>query len=104
VRELRNVLERASHLAASAGRDTISELPELTVPAPPADEPTAEELYRFDEANSYHEARGRVESHFEERYVLWLLERHGGNISAAARAAKMDRKYLSELVRRYRRG
>ena len=37
----------------------------------------------------------------ESRYLTWLLERSGGNISAAARMAHMDRKHLTRLARRH---
>jgi ActR/RegA family two-component response regulator len=33
--------------------------------------------------------------------VSWLLERHDGNISAAARAAEMDRKHLHKLAQKH---
>ena len=43
----------------------------------------------------------RFEDAFEKRYVSWLLERHEGNVSAAAREADMDRKYLHKLAKKH---
>ena len=56
---------------------------------------------RFDPAKSYRDTKAEWEENFEAAYVSWLLESHGGNISAAARAAKMDRKYLYKLAVEY---
>jgi len=53
-----------------------------------------------DSEKSYREIRSDFESEFERRYVAWLLDRHSGNISAAAREAKMDRKHLYDLARK----
>jgi len=50
---------------------------------------------------SYRETRRAYERDFEKRYAEWLLHRHNGNLSAAAREARMDRKYLYELARRH---
>ena len=50
---------------------------------------------------SYREIRSTFETDFERSYVSWLLGRHDGNISAAAREAKMDRKYLYDLARKH---
>jgi DNA-binding NtrC family response regulator len=55
----------------------------------------------FDPTKSYREIRTAFETEFEFGYVSWLLGRHDGNISAAAREAKMDRKYLYDLARKH---
>jgi DNA-binding NtrC family response regulator len=94
-RELRNVIERAVQRAKATG------LPLEPVHLPllgPATTPAAD---GFDPALSYRETRARFESQFERSYVTWLLERHRGNISAASREARMDRKYLYDLARRH---
>ena len=44
---------------------------------------------------------GAVEGDFEKSYVSWLLGRHKGNISAAAREARMARKHLYDLARKH---
>jgi transcriptional regulator with GAF, ATPase, and Fis domain len=55
----------------------------------------------FDPTHSYGQTRGAHEAEFECRYVSWLLERHKGNISAAAREARMDRKHLHDLAKKH---
>jgi DNA-binding NtrC family response regulator len=57
--------------------------------------------WQFTEDATYRETRSNFEQEFEQRYVSWLLDQHDGNLSAAARAAKMDRKHLHELARRH---
>jgi DNA-binding NtrC family response regulator len=57
--------------------------------------------FSFDERATYRENRARVEAHFERAYVEWLLERHEGNFSAAARSARMDRTHLMDLARKH---
>jgi transcriptional regulator with GAF, ATPase, and Fis domain len=102
VRELRNVLERAAYLSRATGRDQV----ELAmVPfAGPATPPSADEgaaFPPFDANKSYRDTKAHFEELFEKRYVAWLLGEHDGNISAAARAADMDRKYLYKLACRH---
>ncbi len=55
----------------------------------------------FETAHSYRETRAKFETDFETRYVSWLLTRHNGNISAAAREARMDRKHLHDLAKKH---
>jgi DNA-binding NtrC family response regulator len=95
VRELRNVLERAIYLARAAGE---REVKLVTLPAA-ADR--SGEFYSFHPGHSYRDTRTRFETEFERRYVKWLLARHAGNISAAAREAQMDRKYLYDLAKKH---
>ena len=98
VRELRNVLERAAYLSRATGQKEITSvgLPTSSPGAREGSMPSA-----FEAGKSYRETRAEWEAGFEKAYVSWLLERHGGNISAAARAADMDRKYLHKLARRH---
>ena len=111
VRELRNVLERAALFARGSGRQEVGLAPlgtgllstpartEASGPAPaPAATAATGVAAEFDPTLSYRETRARWEGDFERRYAAWLLGRHAGNISAAARAAGMDRKYLHKLA------
>ena len=101
VRELKNAVERAVLLSAvrpgaRLAIDGLSPAGDLSSStAPPA--PSAS----FDPHLSFGEAKERWMSEREAAYLQDLLERHDGNVSAAARAARMDRKYLHKLLRRY---
>jgi transcriptional regulator with GAF, ATPase, and Fis domain len=95
VRELRNVLDRALYVAA-AGGDHDLRIVDLPVAAG-----AARAVPAFDPTRTYREIRATFETDFERSYVSWLLGRHEGNISAAAREAKMDRKYLYDLARKH---
>ena len=90
VRELRNVVEAAVVLgelpdgagAASAPPSPLSSGPAAALP-------------------SYRDAKAAALAAFERTYLAELLARAGGNVSAAARAANMDRPYLIQLLRRH---
>ena len=56
---------------------------------------------QFDPALSYGQTRAAFVSEFESRYVSWLLQRQNGNLSAAAREARMDRKHLHDLAKKH---
>ena len=95
VRELRNVLERAAYLARASG-DT-----ELRLIGLPAQRGGASDVFTFDPSQPYREIRAKFDAMFETQYVTWLLARHSGNVSAAAREAQMDRKHLADLAKRH---
>jgi DNA-binding NtrC family response regulator len=100
VRELRNVLERALYLSRATGQSslTMTGLP-VGVRSEESAEPAPSD--QFEPGLSYREQRARFEEAFEKRYVAWLLERHESNVSAAAREADMDRKYLYKLAKKH---
>ena len=102
VRELRNVLARAAYITRAAGESEIrlGHVP-MGAPALGAAGGEGELIPPFDPELSYRDTKSRFEEMFEKRYVSWLLDRHEGNISAAARAADMDRKYLHKLAKKH---
>lgn len=53
---------------------------------------------------SFREAKRRAVERFERRFVERLLVATGGNISEAARRARMDRNYLRLLIQRHLNG
>jgi DNA-binding NtrC family response regulator len=86
VRELRNVVESALAMGSI-------NLNGLAQPAPPAASAATIPQYRA--------ARAEALAAFERSYLRRLIETTGGNASAAARAASMDRPYLLSLLRRH---
>ncbi len=89
------------YLSRAAGHDSL-QLHALPLGARPSSSPNeAEPWLNFDPGLSYREQRALFEEAFEKRYVEWLLDRHEGNVSAAARQADMDRKYLYKLAKKH---
>jgi DNA-binding NtrC family response regulator len=86
VRELKNYLERA--LAGAAAREDLATAPGRD--GSPAGLVDARLPYRA--------ARERWTAALERRYLVELLELHGGNVSTAARAAKTTRVNLYRLL------
>jgi DNA-binding NtrC family response regulator len=95
VRELRNILERAIYMAQATGSG------ELGVVTLPTGHAASDSAFHFEPDKSYRETRAKYDGEFEKRYVKWLLGRHHGNISAAAREAKMDRKHLHDMAKKH---
>ncbi len=48
----------------------------------------------------YKEAKRLWVERFDEAYIPRLLDQHGGNVSAAARTAELDRKSIQRILRR----
>ena len=97
VRELRNIVERGIYLSQQLGADAFQA---VGLAGPIARRsPTPEAT--FDPQGSYRANKERWNDEFERRYLTWLLARAGGNISQAARAAEMDRKYLHKLIKKH---
>jgi DNA-binding NtrC family response regulator len=95
VRELRNIIERAC-LTSRGDLIDVGALPDedgddstrgLGAPSIAIDLP-------------YKAAKARLLEGFERDYFKALVDRHGGNVSAAARDAKIDRKHLRDLLRK----
>lgn len=93
VRELRNVVDRA--LALSPGAKRFDEL-RIQVPAG-----GLEQGLEVRSELPFKMAKEAVNEGFERRYLKDLLARSDGNISAAARAAELDRKHLRALLRKH---
>jgi DNA-binding NtrC family response regulator len=90
VRELRNIMERACLLAQG---------PTIDVERALAGDVRASAAVRTDWA--FKDAKRAVVDAFEREYIEALLERHRGNLSAAAREAQLDRKSLRELMQKH---
>ena len=102
VRELRNVLLRALALATPpvrfdqlhfhlAGSDPLTTTCPITIGAA---------LPGVAAPMPYKEAKQQLLAGFDGAYVNALLQRHGGNISQAARAAGLSRRALYDLLDR----
>jgi len=90
VRELRNYLERCSVF----GR----ELPTQEEPSGPRSDVEAAPV---DLQTPFLQARDKVVSSFERRYLDALLRAHKGKVGEAAAAAGIDRVFLWRLLRRH---
>ena len=53
-----------------------------------------------DTKTPFKKAKQDLVTEFEKRYISKLLEEHGGNISAAARAAGIDRMSIHKMLNR----
>jgi two-component system, NtrC family, response regulator GlrR len=90
VRELRAAVERAVLLGDPAVWRSLS-----------GDASATAEDDRFVDGTSFRAAKERAVAAWERDYVRTLIARHDGNLSRAARAVRMDRNHLRELLRRH---
>jgi DNA-binding NtrC family response regulator len=91
VRELRNVIQRMLALGVVA----IGPQPKVGPTA------ASSEMVHKEWPLEYRKARGQAIDEFERSYLRDLMTRFEGNLSAAARAAGIDRKYLRDLLKKH---
>jgi transcriptional regulator with GAF, ATPase, and Fis domain len=93
VRELINVLMRAAVLAGNRRilPAHISIVPPIVATARDTALPSA----------NFRDARAKALEAFERKYVVDLLQRHGGNVTHAAREAGKERRAFGRILRKY---
>src|SRR6266852_5144067 len=99
VRELQNVIEHAVVLLESGNEIGVKDIPFIT------DQRTDAQLILAceDEAgdDSYYAARDRLLGQFDKRFLKRVVIRAAGNLSKAARLAKVDRTTFYRLMERH---
>ena len=111
VRELRNFVERARALGATAALAMTSHRatapssgpppPERSLPEPPLQRaaPDAADVRIF--SQTFKDFREQWVDSGEKEYIRRLLLRHDRNVAAAAREAGVDRTYIYRLIRKH---
>ncbi|MEO1232322.1 MAG: sigma-54 dependent transcriptional regulator [Myxococcota bacterium] len=119
VRELRNTIERAATLSDGALRLPSDFGEDADLHDPPGADPGSGVGLRSDddvappsppgsvtrplwEGRSFKDAKQAVTEDFERGWLEDLLERHGGNVSAAAREAGVHRNIIHRMIAKYR--
>lgn len=98
VRELMNVIERAVSFAEG---DTLTKSHLGFVFSETEHEEEYTERLITTPDVPFKEAKQKIVEIFEKEYLLELLKRNNHNISAAAREAKIDRKHIRNLLKKY---
>ncbi len=100
VRELANVVERAIPFT-DGSVITLEALPDaLRSPQAPSSHRVGS-VVKADPSLPFKDAKEQLIDAFERQYLLDLIERHKGNVSKAARAAHMDRKSITRLLKKH---
>jgi two-component system, NtrC family, response regulator GlrR len=96
IRELRHFIEHAIIFSQPPA------LPEQGAAAGEAGQPApADGGAPVEDHLPFRSARERALASFERRYLAATLERHGGNVSAAARSSGIDRAHFYRLLHRH---
>jgi transcriptional regulator with GAF, ATPase, and Fis domain len=98
VRELRGAIERAVLLGGNESGDRPVNLPSM---APPPSSRSMLPEAELDLSTSFRSAKEVAIARWERDYITKLLSKFDGNLSRAARAARMDRNHLREVARRH---
>ncbi len=99
VRELQNVIEHAVVLLEPGAEIGVEDIPFITDKRTDADLITACEEEGGED--SYYVARDRLLGQFDKRFLTRVIIRAGGNLSKAARLAKVDRTTFYRLMERH---
>jgi two-component system, NtrC family, response regulator GlrR len=102
VRELRNFIERTMVISgAVSSPDDGTSLPRYAAGGTTTTPAATENAPTIDLDRPFIEARQELLDRFERGYLQAQLDRHGGNISRAARAAGLDRMHFKRLLARH---
>ena len=106
VRELLNVIERTALVWHGTGTVTSSDLSISSGERSGRHDRTAGRQFDVvngggESSDGYTELKKRWSDSFEREYLIGSLQRHGGNVSAAAREARLDRSNFLRLLRRH---
>ena len=94
VRELRNLIERVVALSRGEELDFTRRVNDSDLASVVPATPVQYDL-------PFKHAKALMVDAFEREYLAHLLQSHKGNLSAASRAADLDRKHLRELLRKH---
>lgn len=99
VRELRNAVDKAVVLARGEKRSAVVSTGIGMV----EDEEPQEDIAKLsiDATRPFKEVKAEIVSRFERSYLIQVLDRTRGNISAAAREAGIDRKHMERLIKKH---
>jgi DNA-binding NtrC family response regulator len=99
VREISNVIERA---VSFVDGDSISKSHlDFIFAEMAAGEERTERMMAVDVDKPFKDAKQHIVEEFEKEYLTGLLQKHHYNLSKAAREAKIDRKHLRNLLKKY---
>ncbi len=104
VRELQNVVEHMVVMLRPGADIQPEDIPVIDGPVPTDDtDETASAMKDADNAiaEGYRTARERLLGRFERRFLQQLVTQAGGNVSRAARIARLNRTTLYRLMERY---
>jgi DNA-binding NtrC family response regulator len=104
VRELQNVIEHGVVLFEPGMLIEPSDIPFAVQSEETADTLSPVESFSFggnQEEYGFHASRERLLAQFERRYLVWLVDRAGGNLSKAARIAGIQRTTLYRLMEKH---
>jgi DNA-binding NtrC family response regulator len=105
VRELQNVVEHMVVLLRPGTEIQPEDIPVIDGLMPPGDntDDSASAIQHADNAlaEGYRAARERLLERFERRFLKELVTQAGGNVSRAARIARLNRTTLYRLMERY---